>query len=57
MKNSYVTFAVDKDGKVIGMARLLGDVLNVGEKNFAQFGDYFLIGYFVMSDEDVIDFR
>lgn len=33
----------------------LGDVLNVGGKSFAQFGAYFLIGYFVMSDEDVIE--
>lgn len=33
----------------------LGDVLNVGGKSFAQYGAYFLIGYFVMSDDVVIE--
>lgn len=33
----------------------LENVLNIGGKSFAQFGAYFLIGYFVMSDENVIE--
>lgn len=33
----------------------LGDVLNVGGKSFAQFGACFLIGYFIMSKEEVLE--
>ncbi len=32
-----------------------GEVLNVGSKSFAQFGACFLIGYFIMSNETVIE--
>ncbi|MBE5960540.1 MAG: acyltransferase [Lachnospiraceae bacterium] len=52
------------DGKKINMLMLLllgipvvllDDVLNVGGKSFAQFGACFLIGYFIMSDEAVLE--
>ncbi|WP_167958027.1 acyltransferase family protein [Anaerosporobacter faecicola] len=52
------------DGTKINMAILiclgipvvvLEDVLNVGGKSFAQFGACFLIGYFVLSDEHVLE--
>lgn len=46
----------------IGILLLLGlpvvftnDILNVGGKSFAQFGSCFLIGYFFLSNEEVLD--
>lgn len=34
---------------------LSGDILNVGGKSFAQFGACFLIGYFFLSNEEVLE--